>query len=337
MKILIVKLSAIGDVLRTTSVLPGLKEKYHPAEIDWITSSSAREVLINNPYIHNLVVWEQRNSLGDYDVVIGLEDDKEACELVSEIKSGKVIGSYAEGGRQTYTSSAWFDMSAISKFGLEKANELKKQNRKTYQQHMAELLGIKAGPYIFNLSPEEIEYGQKFVRDLGIEKREKVIGMNTGAGSRWQYKALNIEKTIDLVKRIEKELGIASLILGGEEEKERNQIISRETGMPNGGIHNLRNFAGVVNQCAVVVSSDSLAMHFSIALGKRLVIFFGPTSPAEIELYGLGSKVYSDIDCLVCYKKECNKKPNCMDHLSVKDLFEATKNELSKTSLTRTF
>ena len=330
-KILIVKLSAIGDVLRTTSILPGLKEKYHPVEIDWITSSSSREVLINNPYIHNLLVWEERSLLGEYDIVIGLEDDKEACELVSGIKSGKIIGSYAKDSKQTYTPSAWFDMSAISKYGLERANALKKQNRKTYQQYMAELLGIKDGPYIFNLSPEEIEYGQKFVRDLGIGKSEKTVGINTGAGGRWPLKSLSVEKTIDLINRLRKELGVVSLILGGPDEKDRNEIVAKETGMPNGGLHSLRNFAAVVNQCQLVISSDSLAMHFAIALGRRLVVFFGPTSPAEIELYGLGSKVYPDIDCLVCYKKKCDIKPSCMDMLTVDQLFTAVKRGLSKT------
>jgi heptosyltransferase-2 len=58
-------------------------------------------------------------------------------------------------------------------------------------------------------------------------------------------------------------------------------------------------------------------MHFAIALKKPLVVFFGPTSAAEIETYGLGKKVFADMDCLACYKKECDKKPNCMDLISV--------------------
>ena len=331
MKILIVKLGAIGDVLRTTSILPGMQEKYYPVEIDWLTSSKSREVLINNPYLKELWIWEEKRPAGGYNLAIGLEDEKEICDYITEIGSDRIIGSYTENGKQTYTPSAWFEMSAISKYGLKQANELKKQNRKTFQQHMAELLGVKAGPYIFSLTPEEVEYGQKFARDLGIGKKEKVVGVNTGAGRRWQLKALSIEKTIELVKRIEKELGAVSLILGGEEEKERNEIISKETGMPNGGLHSLRNFAAVVNQCQLVISSDSLALHFAIATGRRLVVFFGPTSPAEIELYGLGTKVYPEIDCLICYKKECDKKPNCMDYLSVAELFEAAKRGLSKT------
>jgi heptosyltransferase-2 len=134
-----------------------------------------------------------------------------------------------------------------------------------------------------------------------------------------------VEKTIELVNRIRKELGAVSLILGGEQEKERNELIAKVTGMPNGGIHSLRHFAAVINQCRGVVSSDSLAMHFAIALKKKLVVFFGPTSPTEIELYGLGVKVVPKMPCLVCYKKQCEEHPNCMDELSVDELFTAVK------------
>jgi lipopolysaccharide heptosyltransferase III len=321
---LIIKLGAIGDVIRTTSILEGLM----PAKIDWITSELAKPVLSLNPYINNIYIWEERGNLGEYDLVISLEDDQKACELASSIKSKKIIGSYLSDGKITYSNSAWFDMSIISKYGIEKANQLKKSNRKTYQQHMADLLGVDVGGYVFGLTPEEIQYGKKYVRALGLGAGDRVIGINTGAGKRWPLKSLSIEKTIDLIKRLRKELGVVSLILGGPDEKERNEIIAKESDMPNGGVHSLRDFAAIVNQSQLLLSSDSLALHFGIALRKKIVVFFGPTSPSEIELYGLGAKVCPDIDCLVCYKKECDKKPNCMDQLSVDDLFKAVKREL---------
>lgn len=321
-RILIVKLGAIGDVLRTTSLLPGLKEKFEPSEIDWVTYENSEELLYKNPHLRKIFVWGE--PVGEYDLAIGLEDDKEACEFVSSVKAGKMIGAYSEKGKITYTPSAWFDMSMISKYGIEKANELKKLNRKTYQQHMADLLGIKVSPYVFSLTPEEIEYGEKIVRGLGIEAKDKVIGVNTGAGRRWPQKSWGVEQTIELIKR----LGAVCLILGGEEERERNRKIASETGMPEAGVHSLRYFASIINQCKVVLSSDSLAMHFAIALRKRTVAFFGPTSAAEIELYGLGEKLTSSIECLTCYKKGCQIVPNCMDRLSVEDVFQSVKRQL---------
>ena len=330
MRILIIKLGAIGDVLRTTSILPDLSEKHQPAIIDWITKPSGKEILLYNPFVQQTYVWEEREELGNYDLVISLEDEFEACDLASSLNPGKILGSYVDQGKIVYTPSGWFDMSAISRFGLEKANALKQKNKNTFQQHMADLLGIKVGAYMYKQTMDEIEYGRNYVRKLGIEKNERVVGVNTGAGKRWLLKSLSIEKTIDLINRMTKQLGVVSIILGGEEEKERNAIIAKETGMPNGGIHSLRNFAGVISQCQAVVSSDSLAMHFAIALKKRLVVFFGPTSPAEIDLYKLGVKLYPKMDCLACYNKKCEKDPNCMEMLLVGDLFSAIKQESNK-------
>lgn len=328
MKILIVKLGAIGDVLRTTSLLPGLRDKFREPTIDWLTASSAKDILLNNPQINRLAIWEEREPLNDYQLVIGLEDDKEACDFVSSRRAEQVVGAYLKNGKQTYTPSGWFDMSMISRFGLEQANVLKKKNQNTYQQHMAALLGIELSPYVFNLTPEEGEYGEQVIRNLGIGKRETVVGINTGAGKRWPLKSWGIEQTIELVKRLRKELGVVSLILGGDQEQERNALIAKETGMPSAGSHSLRGFAAVIGQTKALVSSDSLAMHFGIALHKRLVIFFGPTSAAEIELYGLGEKLLSPIDCSVCYKKSCEKKPHCMDAISIDEMFQAVKRQL---------
>lgn len=330
MKILIVKLGAIGDVLRTTSLLPGLDEKYNPAKVDWITSEASKDILLDNPFIQNIFTWEERERLSDYEMVIGLEDEKEACELVSEIKSEKIFGAYLEKGEITYTPSAWFDMSMISRYGIEKANELKKTNRKTYQQHMAELLGIRVSPYVFNLTDDEIECGKKALKDLGIAKNERVAGINTGAGKRWPLKSWGLAQTVELINRLTRELGVVSLILGGEDEKERNGIIARETGMPDAGVHSLKNFASIVDRCPVVLSSDSLAMHFALALKKRVVAFFGPTSAAEIELYGLGEKLVPPVPCVACYRKACEVKPNCMDSLSIDDVFVSMKRQLAE-------
>jgi heptosyltransferase-2 len=66
----------------------------------------------------------------------------------------------------------------------------------------------------------------------------------------------------------------------------------------------------------VVIAGDTLAMHLSLALGRRTVVLFGPTSAAEIDLYNLGEKVVPDMTCLSCYKTSCDFVPNCMDLIS---------------------
>ena len=58
-------------------------------------------------------------------------------------------------------------------------------------------------------------------------------------------------------------------------------------------------------------------MHVALAMGRRVVVLFGPTSPAEIELYRIGEKVVPAMDCIACYKKECEHQPNCMETILV--------------------
>ena len=78
----------------------------------------------------------------------------------------------------------------------------------------------------------------------------------------------------------------------------------------------MRHFGGLVACCDVVITGDTLAMHIVLAMGRRTVVLFGPTSAPEIELCDLGEKVIPDMSCLSCYKTSCDFVPNCMDLIS---------------------
>ena len=71
-------------------------------------------------------------------------------------------------------------------------------------------------------------------------------------------------------------------------------------------------------------------MHIALALGQRTVVLFGPTSAPEIELYGLGEKVYQEMGCLGCYKQRCDFNPNCMDLISVDMVADAVRRQLQR-------
>jgi heptosyltransferase-2 len=79
----------------------------------------------------------------------------------------------------------------------------------------------------------------------------------------------------------------------------------------------------------VVVAGDTLAMHLSLALGRRTVVLFGPTSAAEIEMYRLGEKIAPHMDCLGCYKSCCDFVPNCMDLITTDMVEAAVERQLS--------
>lgn len=154
-----------------------------------------------------------------------------------------------------------------------------------------------------------------------------VIGLNTGAGSRWKRKTWEEEEFVNLIHLIQTKLGASILLLGGIEERPRNRrIFLRSTPgkiIDGEGAHPLRPFASLINQCSLVVTGDTLAMHMAVALKKKVVAIFGPTSQSEVDLAGKGLKVSAEMDCLGCYLTNCQKDPHCMNSLKAEKVFEA--------------
>ena len=321
MEIIIIKLGAIGDVIRTTSILPGLKEKYKNCRIDWVAKKESFNILKNNSLINKIFLIDNgiKNEIKNsgYGLIINLDDDNEACKLASEINGKDIIGAYLDNGKKIYTenSSLWFDMGLISKFGKKKADESKAKNKKTYQEIMYNILGLEYNKQepILKLSNNELEFGKKFAEKNGIKNNELVIGINTGAGGRWQDKKLSIEETAELIDKLDDKIPDARLLLfGGPEEKERNGKIKKaaKADIIDAGCDNsLMAFASLVNLCSILITSDSLALHIGTALRKKIVSFYYPTSAAEIEDYGRGIKIMGKGKDYCSYKAKCDIHP----------------------------
>jgi|SRR3989344_4501440 len=320
MNILIIKVGAIGDVIRTTALLPGLKEKYPQANISWLTKKASRGLLNNNPLIQKIYTLEsdQQTILREsYDLLINLDDDLSICKLAASIKADKHMGAYEEQGVCKYTdeTAPWFDMSLISRFGKEKADQLKTQNRKTYQQIAYEILGLtyKHQEPMIILREQQKLFAEKFKEQNHISSQEKIIGFNTGASGRWQDKKMSEEKTIQLIDLLHQQQRDARImLLGGTEERERNKHILAQVNAPvidSGCDNSLLEFASLINICDVLVTSDSMALHMATAFKKRVVVFFCPTSPWEIELYGRGEKSIPKKGCVCCYASVCEIPP----------------------------
>jgi len=175
------------------------------------------------------------------------------------------------------------------------------------------------------LTEDEREQGRMHLERLGVDPTLPVIGLNTGAGGRWELKQWREDGYLELVERLAKRHPAQFVLLGGPEERERHQRLISRSRVPliDSGCDNpVRHFAAIVAACSLVFAGDTLAMHLSLALGRRTVVLFGPTSAAEIEMYGLGEKIVPQMDCLVCYKPKCDFVPNCMDVITT-DMVEA--------------
>jgi heptosyltransferase-2 len=346
-KILIIKLSALGDVVRTTSVLKPLKIKYKNSKILWVTEDNAVEVLYNNPYVDEIIPYSQAYQLynSHFDILINLDLDIRALRLTKNLSADKKFGFFLNENNEIICSNEpaekWFEISHN--------DVLKRQNEKTYQQYMMEILEFKNlspkdYPIIINLTKEEKKFAEEFAKKFSITKNDLVIGINLGGGDKWQKKEYPVEQTVELIKLLvqsselrvkkvktkNKNTGVKVLLFGGEKEEERNKKIVSLVNNPllidTGCKNTLREFFSLINLCDILVTSDTLALHVALALNKKVVVLFGPTSYNEIELYGLGKKIVSPVKCVVCYNRTCDKKPDCMQLIKPKDIYDTILN-----------
>jgi ADP-heptose:LPS heptosyltransferase len=320
-RVLIIKLDAMGDVLRTTSLLPPLSEVHPGAAITWITRKESVALLEHNPFIAEvlelgpeaLVHLQTRT----FDRVINLDASKTSAALASAARSTRKDGFLLdEQGIVRATNDAaqrWLEAGIF--------DEIKRQGAETYQDRMAAILDLKgrAHQYSFELTENEIERGRQRLESIGLDLARPMIGLNTGAGGRWPLKQWREAGYVELVNRLSRDKNVQFVLLGGPGERARNERLKAATSTPlydTGCDNSTRHFAALLGYCDVVVTGDTLAMHLSVALKRRTVVLFGPTSAAEIELYGLGEKVVPDMTCLSCYKTSCDFVPNCMDLIS---------------------
>jgi len=333
-RLLIIKLDAMGDVLRTTALLPALADAHPRSAIAWITRRESLPLLRGNPYITEIFNYGEdalvQLQARTFDRVINLDAGKTSAGLAALARSKQKDGFIldARGCVQPTNAAArrWLEMGLF--------DDLKRRGAKTYQERMLEIIGLPAAPhrYVLELTEEERRRGREHLERLGVDLAYPVIGLNTGAGGRWQLKQWREDGYLELIDRLASRHRAQFVLLGGPEECERHRRLvarSRVRLIDSGCDNPVRHFAAIVAACALIVAGDTLAMHLSLALGRRTIVLFGPTSAPEIEMYGLGEKVVPVMECLACYKPTCDFVPNCMDLITTDMVEAAVERQLS--------
>jgi heptosyltransferase-2 len=327
-KILIIKLDAVGDVLRTTSILHGLRAKYDKSKITWVTRQAAMPVFENNRLVDRVLGYESTESVlyctvEEYDLVINLDSASDSAVLASRVKAKEKLGY----GLDSRGHVIPFNDEAITWLEMGAFDQRKKRNSRSYQDLMLEICRIKTAKkeIVLSLSEQERGFASEFSRRNSLKRNEICLGINTGASPRWQYKQWTLEGFKVLIGTVLKKTNWTILLYGGPQEVDRNKELSSINTarvIDTGSNNSLRQFFALVTLSDVFLTGDTLALHVATALGKKVVAYFGPTSAAEIDSYG-GQivKVQSDLDCLVCYKPRCDFNPNCMNSLTPEHLF----------------
>nr|MBM3254158.1 glycosyltransferase family 9 protein [Candidatus Omnitrophota bacterium] len=328
-RILIIKLGSIGDVLRTTPLLYGIKNKYPESHITWLTNSESVLMLEGNNLIDRLLVYNLDSALRlqveEFGIVINLDKEKNAASLAELIKAKEKFGYGLNKEGNLYP----LNREAEYGFSLGLLDELKfRVNKKSYQEIIFETIGLAFGneEYILNLDKSQKNFRDNFLNKRSLNKNDFKIGLNTGCGLVFPYKKWTESGFTELIDILDRKLNVKILLLGGANEEMRNkEILSKTTAkiLDTGHNNNLKEFIAIVDCCDLIVTADTLALHLAIALKKKVVALFGPTCAQEIELYGRGIKIISQKKCAPCYKKECFEENTCMDLITPQEVFSA--------------
>lgn len=328
-KIIIVKLDAVGDVLRTTSILPSLKEKYFDSSIIWITKQRSFPVLEDNELIDE--IYFDNDDLehiysDEFDIAINLDSGSESCRIMSRLNARERFGYTLVNGKPyplNELAMEWYLM------GVD--DNRKKANIKTYHRIIHEICGLNYAdtkPQIQIPAEKQMriaELKEKFERG----KFDEIILINLGGGNRWQYKKWTKEGYAGLINMLSskyRKSGIA--IVAGDEDRDFFKEILVMTDMKDNLINlgcdnSTEDFICLVSLADKVFTSDSLCFHIAVALDKYTVVITGPTSHTELDVFSNGAILYSaKVDCLSCYLNTCDKTVTCMNTITPEEIMK---------------
>ncbi len=332
MTILIVKLGALGDVLRTTPLLRAIKARWPESIVHWLVSEKCAETLSGNPFIQKIWVYSdkvlQALEAISFDLAVNLDKEEEALLAIDRVKASKKAGfGWIEPGRL-----GPLDANSEYAYRLGIDDELKfRINKKTYQEISFEQLGLvfEGQEYVFQMDSKDREFRSTELKKMGLDRRggKMRVGLNTGSGNRFAGKRLSMTSYLTLIEKLSASMGASVILLGGEDERLRNEDLAKQSRVPVSvsGVHTLKRFAAVVEACDLVITGDTTAMHIAIALRVPVVVHFAATCEAEIELYGRGEKIVSDLPCAPCYLGVCPIDEKCAETMDVDAILRAAK------------
>ena len=314
-RILIIKLGALGDVIRTTPILKSLEEKYGTCHFTWLTLSPS---IINNTSVHEVLAYTAENlvllGMSSFDVLINLDKEKEACLLSANICAKEKFGFF-----QDEYGINGFNAAAKNKIVTGVNDDYSKSNTQSYLDEIFEICEIK-----FDYQEYEINFNSKLADKWRKNFKEitggkKLVGLNTGCGPRWKTRLWPVAYWAELASQLEAQ-GYFVVLLGGPQEHEQNQQIAQETGVHYPGHYSLEEFIALCNSIDIVVTQVSMMMHIATALRKKMVLMNNIFNKHEFELYNRGIIVEPRSGCDCFYGVKCSRDISCMKDIKVRDV-----------------
>jgi len=313
MKILFIKLGALGDVINTLPLAVALK-KNADISIDWLVAPLSLPLVKNHWAVNTAIVFDKKNlsnSLPDVLSKIKSQEYDIVLDLQRTFKSG-LFTLFSKGNRKIgFDKARCKEMTWVLPF-----ERIKPENPESHMldQYLefASYLGFEMTDPVWDIpsfnKPDEL-------------LPENYVILNTGAtksANKWLP-----ESYAKLSDKIFSKKKFRCILTGGPEDTTfSNKIVKLSTSSPINlaGKTSVGELSEIIKNAAVVISCDTGPMHLSVANGTKTIALFGPSNAERTGPYK-GIVIKKKVDCSPCNKKNCSE-PECMKLITVEDVFQ---------------
>lgn len=326
MKILIIQTAFIGDLILTLPLIQTLKKNIPDSTIDLLCIPYTKEVVKNNPYISNVIVFDKHKK----------KSIKDIFYLANSLKKEKY--EYAFLPHRSIRSGLIAMLSNIeNRIGFKKTLfDFLYTESVEYQSNIHEIdrnlslikfLKFKEIYRIPELFPDDSD--KFFVNDFLDNNNITEKFVCIAPGSKWFTKRWPINYFIELIKMFNNE-NIKVILIGGKEDSDICNSITIEINniINTSGIFSLLQTAELIKRSSLLISNDSAPIHIATSMNTPVIDIYGPTTP-EIGFYPLSEKSISieikDLNCRPCKIHGGNKCPvrtfDCMKNILPEKIF----------------
>ncbi len=353
-RVLIVKLSAIGDLVHALPVSAALGDAFPHLELTWIVEPMSAPMVTGNPYLKEVIVlpaeWRiNRFSPQAFRRFRALSRDLRArgFDMALDLQglSKSALVAWASGAKYRYGYDWLQEIAPL----LERRVPRRPESLLAVEQYLdvARFLGAPVNEVKFPLHiPEEADAASReMLRAAGVDPEAPFAVVNPSAGG-WGHKGWPPDRTSALVEALGRREGLPVVLVGSNADLELTHVILRSAEPAPAslvGRTDLKQLAAVIRLAAVHVSGDTGSAHVAAALGVPTICFFGRSDPRKFAPYGWERFAISHRECCaepcrrfhdstpINRKQKCfAPPPRCLNAVTVEEVLSAVHGALEE-------
>jgi heptosyltransferase-1 len=350
-KILILRLSAMGDVVRTLPAVKALKERTLSSTITWVVEEPSQAFLKSQTVIDEVILFPRRRWTK------GIKSPKRIWRTIREMRRFVIdlrkrrfdvvldFHGILKSGLLSFLSGSpkriGYDRRSTKEGNFLFSNikvKLPKEKISRFQRNLILLQGmgleVKEFKYSLHIPPGDQQYVESFFKNVSATLKRPLIAIHPGTSPKALFKRWMPDQYAQLADRLIRELNASVLYTWGVEELEWVKSIQKtmkEPSLLGPKTESLTQLGEVYRHCDLYVGGDTGPMHIASLMGIPVVVIYGPTDPIENEPFGNHIKVRKEIGCNPCHEYSC-KELVCIKAISAEEVFKATKEILCLTA-----